>query len=94
MKKHSLPETTPKYSSTRTRTGSLVTFVNDSRAIVCVDQGQSAFRMNGHPEKPEMNGHATSNGRVPSSKDDEKKPNVLQRIANKIIWFFETGFEK
>lgn len=50
--------------------------------------------MNGHPEKPEMNGHASSNGRVPSSKDDEKKPNILQRIANKIIWFFETGFEK
>lgn len=55
---------------------------------------ESAFRMNGHPEKPEMNGHVSSNGHLPASKDDEKKPNILQRIANKIIWFFETGFEK
>lgn len=55
---------------------------------------ESDFRMNGHPEKPEMNGHASSNGHLPASKDDEKKPNIIQRIANKIIWFFETGFEK
>lgn len=66
--------------------------MNQSREWVIVKE--SAFRMNGHPEKPEMNGHASSNGHLPASKDDEKKPNILQRIANKIIWFFETGFEK
>nr|XP_022315752.1 patched domain-containing protein 3-like isoform X2 [Crassostrea virginica] len=46
--------------------------------------------MNG---KAEMNGHAATNGQLPASKE-EKKPNILQRVANKIIWFFETGFEK
>ncbi|XP_061175023.1 protein patched homolog 1-like isoform X2 [Saccostrea echinata] len=42
-------------------------------------------------EKPSMNG--TTNGHIPASKE-EKKPNILQRVANGIIWFFETGFEK
>lgn len=50
--------------------------------------------MNGYFEKLEMNGYVFSNGCVFLLKDDEKKLNVLQRIVNKIIWFFEIGFEK
>lgn len=54
------------------------------------ERGVDALSMNG---KAEMNGHAATNGQLPASKE-EKKPNILQRVANKIIWFFETGFEK
>ncbi|XP_062601195.1 patched domain-containing protein 3-like, partial [Saccostrea cucullata] len=47
-----------------------------------------------HQEKPSMNGTTNhANGHIPASKE-EKKPNILQRAANGIIWFFETGFEK
>ncbi|XP_062583779.1 protein patched homolog 1-like isoform X2 [Saccostrea cucullata] len=47
-----------------------------------------------HQEKPSTNGTTNhANGHIPASKE-EKKPNILQRAANGIIWFFETGFEK
>ncbi|XP_056018910.1 NPC intracellular cholesterol transporter 1-like isoform X2 [Ostrea edulis] len=51
--------------------------------------------MNGHLEKkPGMNEQVTTNGQIPVASKEKKKPNIVQRVANKIVWFFETGFER
>ncbi|XP_056016420.1 uncharacterized protein LOC130046551 [Ostrea edulis] len=47
--------------------------------------------MNGHSE---TNPAKTEHDHMPTTSEQEEKPNIVQRMANKTTCFFETGFER